>query len=878
MMLKLPKSKIFKFSLNFKVLCTINSNTVRFTRIMKALITHYRTLYITGLILNLVSFLIYLFTPSDVRGNDIFSIVFFVNYGIAFGYAVFMLINKLQYSKPRPPIFIGCWVNAAVLFTISAFSLNKQMGVFAPFPTWLNVMTLTMTAIFFLYPYINNFPPLIKGTIYFLSGSALVLSLYMFIFLLPLTIIGIIAFWFFGISLHAFVPALWILLILNLFFRKTNKASLKHLGWAGAAIPVIFLSFYLYKWNNVQTGIKDILAEKYLQTDNHLPADIYLAQKLPDDALTEEILISPFKSQQFWEDGLGLGFGMSGIKKFHDPLAVIAVGFFGKLDIDENTVTALLNIRRDYRHHTTEKLWIGSSLSTSSVSNNIRVYPEYRLAYQEKTIVIHHTGMTESENWWFNSQTQEALYTFHVPEGSIVTSLSLWINGKEEKSRLTTLQKADSAYKNIVGVQRRDPAIVHWQEGNRITVNVFPCTEKEDRIFKIGFTTPMAYRDNKLWLKNIWFEGPEFSSAREFTNIRFGQQPTPVTDFPSDFEKTAEGGLNYKGDYNPSWEIAFTAVPLSNKRFAFNGFEYAVSEMTETKTALNTKSVFLDITNEWTKDDYENCISGLNEKEIYTWTPELVKITGANKEEAWEKLKENKFSLPFLYDIKDPASSVVITKADERSPLLADLAGSEYASKITSYLENANGKIRLLNIGDKLSPFWKSLNELRVTEYIKLKPEEAIGSIKAGNFQRPYEDSLNIALVESHLKIVKSPVDSGFINSGAPDHLLRVFEYNDVLRKLGKHYFKKENYESALFREAEEGYVVTPLTSMLVLESQADYERFGIKENVNTVGNAGVLGGGAVPEPHEWALIILVALIIGYHLYLRKKKINGAHS
>ncbi|MCE3228908.1 MAG: hypothetical protein K0S32_3459, partial [Bacteroidetes bacterium] len=86
-----------------------------------------------------------------------------------------------------------------------------------------------------------------------------------------------------------------------------------------------------------------------------------------------------------------------------------------------------------------------------------------------------------------------------------------------------------------------------------------------------------------------------------------------------------------------------------------------------------------------------------------------------------------------------------------------------------------------------------------------------------------------------------------------------------------KRYFEKEKYEEELFRETEEGYVVTPISSMIVLESKEDYDKMGIKENQNTVGNAGILGGGAVPEPHEWLLIILVFLFISTQLYLKYK-------
>lgn len=81
-------------------------------------------------------------------------------------------------------------------------------------------------------------------------------------------------------------------------------------------------------------------------------------------------------------------------------------------------------------------------------------------------------------------------------------------------------------------------------------------------------------------------------------------------------------------------------------------------------------------------------------------------------------------------------------------------------------------------------------------------------------------------------------------------------------------YFTEE-IDTNLVNRAKQAYVVSPLSSLIVLETQNDYDRFGIKKSKNSLGNAGV--SGAVPEPHEWALIILSLSIMAY-LYFRKRK------
>ncbi|MCF0073525.1 hypothetical protein LZD49_23805 [Dyadobacter sp. CY261] len=65
-----------------------------------------------------------------------------------------------------------------------------------------------------------------------------------------------------------------------------------------------------------------------------------------------------------------------------------------------------------------------------------------------------------------------------------------------------------------------------------------------------------------------------------------------------------------------------------------------------------------------------------------------------------------------------------------------------------------------------------------------------------------------------------------------------------------------------LVGEAEAAHIVTPVSSMVVLESQRDYDRFDIRKSKNSLDNATLKRFGAVPEPHEWILIGLFVLII----------------
>jgi XrtN system VIT domain protein len=99
------------------------------------------------------------------------------------------------------------------------------------------------------------------------------------------------------------------------------------------------------------------------------------------------------------------------------------------------------------------------------------------------------------------------------------------------------------------------------------------------------------------------------------------------------------------------------------------------------------------------------------------------------------------------------------------------------------------------------------------------------------------------------------------------DHIMRLFAYNHIMRGLKGNLFPESYNDSGFVAEAEQAYVVTPVSSLVVLESQKDYDRFGIKRSGNTLDNATLASNGAVPEPHEWALILLAVAVLIYAYY-----------
>ena len=136
--------------------------------------------------------------------------------------------------------------------------------------------------------------------------------------------------------------------------------------------------------------------------------------------------------------------------------------------------------------------------------------------------------------------------------------------------------------------------------------------------------------------------------------------------------------------------------------------------------------------------------------------------------------------------------------------------------------------------------------------------------LKTSKFVASQEDSSTVVIDNSQVKITES--EHADANGKAPDHLFRLFAYNDIMKKVSGNYFNEKFINEAIISEAQKAYVVSPVSSLIVLETQKDYDRFGIEDSKDSLKNATMKSSGAVPEPHEWLLILLAASIVIYFM------------
>lgn len=106
----------------------------------------------------------------------------------------------------------------------------------------------------------------------------------------------------------------------------------------------------------------------------------------------------------------------------------------------------------------------------------------------------------EFQNDSFNAQ--EARMQILLPNGGVVSRLTLWINGEPQEAAFSSTAKVTAAYKAIAVRERRDPVLVRWIGADRIMAQCFPVPSHGKMKIRIGVTAPFDGSD-RLFLPRL---------------------------------------------------------------------------------------------------------------------------------------------------------------------------------------------------------------------------------------------------------------------------------------------------------------------------------------------------------------------------------------
>lgn len=830
--------------------------------------------------------------------------IFPISYLFVIAYFFILLASKRLkwWIFGTKPMHYDTFFVYLALWLTSCFALNRSLPIFNESVGWLNIYLVLACAAGIAYRWKDQFSPKIRAIWLFSMAASAVLMAYFSIYLSSLLPASAMLFWFFGLPLHSFVPLVFCIhlcRVLWMEWRTENQspglANSRFAITAGLAIPLAVVLGFVVMWHErvADFGLKNgqnlfslessdgsrwanpanITSNLHHKNPQKLPDWVIVSQHLHPDWVTERVLKSGIY-YQLRDRSVSMfpEFGNNDLTR-HDPLVLIADAIFPSPELIDNERVDLLRTLFDGRHELQERLWTGRDLATKSIETVAEMDPAARISYTEKTLEI------RNSNHGSFSQ-QEAFYTFYLSEGAAVTSLSLWINGVEEPSRLAGKSRADSAYKTIVGRERRDPALVHWQEGNTVTVRVFPCSPTENRRFKIGVTAPLRVENDELVYENFSFQGPPATFADENFSLKIPTQ-TVVNSKPNYLSKDKNGSFSGSSNYRQTWEIRFKKPDFQSNAFSFHEKNYRATAFQNQKTSFQPEPIFLDLNAAWDENEVLEILKSAKNAPVFAVgeSGDFEKITAETAADFLKKSEPQRFTVFPFHLLENPEKSLVISKNAGATPMLSDLKNSPFGEAMAKKLPGA-APVRVYFLGKNVSQYFRSLAEFRVLQLHRGDLAEISDLLKNGQFYENPETENTVVVPGANLKITEnageisknsgettiseSPKSSG--QNPMSQHLMRLFAYNNVLRQIGANHLTKKYEPENLVREAEEAFVVTPVSSLVVLETEADYERFGISKNMDSLGNASNSGSGSVPEPHEWVLIglLFLAILVAY--------------
>ncbi|WP_066629042.1 XrtN system VIT domain-containing protein [Labilibacter marinus] len=749
------------------------------------------------------------------------------------------------------------WHIVLSLMMVSCFTLNKDIHVFAITPLWIKILLPITLFAFCLAAIDSTLKPWVKHATSFTLGIGLLLFGYYAIVLLPYTPIAFIGLILLGLSVHLLIPAMLIIWTLIITCRPRNfNINSKTVGigfGAAAAFVLIYVSIYNYHNRGIQQAQKELI----LSEESDFPEWVSYAKNCTSPYWSERIIGQNFLYEGFnewWSFDFNQG-SFSEVR-VHDPLVATAALFTQALNLSNKEQVQILSSISDNRHYTYEKLWSGKNLKVSKELSDVRIYPAYRMAYMEKTLWIENS----SKNEW---SQEEALFTFYLPEGAVASSLSLWINGKEEKSRLTTRKKATNAYKTIVGKERRDPVVLHWQEGNRLTATIFPCTPKEARRVKIGITAPLTVKNDQLVFNSTKVQGPNNRGAKEMVHVKILGERTD-TNLPWGFKEALPQQYIYDGKALDSWTCSLDVFPLSETPFSFNQQSFQLQDIKHKSNNFKPSAIYLDINHAWNKNEIESIIKSAQGIPVFMYHDGFRQLKPENYISYTKKALHQSFSLFPIYEIKNPKTALFITKGSENSPIPSELKNSKFHDQLITLQEQTTTPIATIVLEGKKSPFISTLQQFKLLDCQNKNLHELVSEPTPETWFKPYinaDNTVNIPMSGMTIKQLQDYPENSY--KEAPSHLLRIYNYHKVMKEAGHLFMLKDaDIPESVYNLCNEAFIVTPVSSLIVLETLHDYERFDIKENKNSLKNANLQDSGAVPEPHEWALIITLGAVL----------------
>ncbi|MCC6793733.1 MAG: hypothetical protein IT366_01340 [Candidatus Hydrogenedentes bacterium] len=518
----------------------------------------------------------------------------------------------------------------------------------------------------------------------------------------------------------------------------------------------------------------------------------------------------------------------------------------------------------------------GLSLHASTMDVNImRLGAEGspHLAYMEWTIEFNNAS----------GRQREARAQIDLPHGAVASRLTLWINGEEREAAFGGRDQVRQAYQSVAVVQRRDPALLNVCGPDKVLLQCFPINAHSTMKLKIGVTAPIVERDGKSYLRLPYISERNFTVPPEFSHGVWvecdagveasskslqWEEPAPGRIAlrgalaENDLQRVDAGTINVSASYTSDDIFLGTLGTQSatmTRQLPNAGSKHPICFVVDGSASMRDTNIPWESILSSVPDDVDvNAVLAGSKVETYEdkssapsttlgeWLASREYVGGCDQVPA----------LVHACDIAGSGGTVIWV----HGPLPVELSSVEplrqwerrrggASVKILS-IEAVPGPNRLLEQCSDLAiiervPIFESLEET-ISQVVKIRSPESVSA--------KFAMGVSDAAVQTAIEPPAS-------------HLVRLAVNDAVMRAVQSH---QSNEIDALRQVAIEARLVTPLSGAVVLETMEQYARHGLDPTKNEEAIPGV------PEPHEWALIVVVCIVLAWVAYQRRQQLRRA--
>ncbi|PWU01484.1 MAG: hypothetical protein C5B53_02885 [Candidatus Melainabacteria bacterium] len=519
--------------------------------------------------------------------------------------------------------------------------------------------------------------------------------------------------------------------------------------------------------------------------------------------------------------------------------------------------------------------------------------------------VVDSAGNAATINWdmEFNNVSKyqrEARAQILLPSHAVVSNVLLWINGQPRPAAFDSRNKTRTAYRAVV-TKRRDPLLVTTYGPDRLLVQCFPVPPQGTMHIQIGITAPLSVQsENRAYLTLPMFLERNFQVGKHSIHLRTdGQVFNPdqllrpnqsgVLDGSISNADLSQGKATLIVKHNPQLNWSWHRDSTANGKLIVQRIEAKTTERPAQLVIVVDGSLAVAEDAEKVAQALKNVPSGIRLTLLRAGdkVETLADNIASSSEPAWAGALSNLQCQTFVGGQDDTQALITAAdslvhrrdgailwlhgpqpvKIDDPDPLADRLAIA--GSNVRLYeLQLKNGPNRTIEALDGIT----NVSRLSVVTSPLSTLEQLFLTWKTNSLT--YEPSFS-----------QETGDLVSDESGESQIDLSPLWANDVISKLRPN--KCEDFAAAV-AIAKQYRVVTPVSGAVVLETQKDYEKYGLtppsqkQESTSTsvvhhdeiapsphptttpkspgliAETASELDVSAAPEPRDWVLFFCV--------------------